>query len=190
MRCFLSLLMPVVGLAACVTALAQTPTYKLGTTPSAEEIRAWDISIGPAGKELPPGSGTAKEGAKIYAQKCAQCHGPTGREGPNSRLVGGQGTLTTPDPVRTIGSYWPFATTIWDYTNRAMPPNEEGSLTANEVYALTAFMLYRNGIIQESAVLDAKTLPKINMPNRNNFIPLWPDGKRKPGPFGFYSWGP
>ena len=159
-----NLLVPVMALATCIGALAQSPTYHQGRTPRAEEIRAWDISIAPAGKELPPGSGTAKEGAKIYAQRCAQCHGPNGEGGPAIPaatlpglgmgpaaflpLVGGKGTLTTPNPVITIGSYWPFATTIWDYINRAMPPKKEGSLSADEVYALTAVLLYWNAIIQ------------------------------------------
>ena len=179
-----NLLVPVLALVvnvACVAALAQTPSYNLGRTPSQEEIRAWDIAIGPAGKELPPGSGTAKEGANIYAQKCAQCHGPTGEEnavfpGFNRPLVGGKGTLTNLSPVTSIGSYWPFATTVWDYINRAMPDNNAGSLTTNEVYALTAFLLHRNDIIQENDVIDAKSLPKIQMPNRNGFIPAEPVG--------------
>ena len=193
MRCFLNLLAPVMALVPLcgITALAQTPTYKnRGRTPSAEEIRAWDISVGPEGKELPAGSGTAQEGAKIYAQRCARCHGPTGAEGPDlpgsaslwpypvfigkrpvPPLRGGKGTLATLHPVRTLGSFWPFATTIWDYINRAMPPKEEGTLSADEVYALTAFLLFQNGIIQEGDVMDAKSLPKVSMPNRNGFIP-------------------
>ena len=152
---------------------AQAPTYGVGRTPNAEEIRAWDISIGPEGKELPPGSGTAKEGAKLYAQLCASCHGPTGTEGTSApRLVGGKGTLTDPlAPVKTVGSFWPFATSIWDYINRAMPRNKPGSLKPDEVFALTAFLLFKNDIIAESDVLDAKSLPKIQMPNRNGFIP-------------------
>ena len=178
MRWF-NLLAPGMAVAACVAALAQTLTYNLGRTPSAEEIRAWGISIGPAGKELPPGSGTAKEGTKVYAQKCAACHGPTGAETeaeprpglyPNP-LVGGKGTLNSIHPVTTIGSFWPFATTIWDTINRSMPNDKPGSLSADEVYAVTAFLLYRNDIIQESDVLDAKSLPKIQMPNRNGFTP-------------------
>ena len=184
-------LVPFCGIAS----RAQTPTYNLGRTPTPEQIRAWDFAIGPAGKELPPGRGTAKEGAKIYAQKCAACHGPTGAEGeppPTGRrmappLVGGNGTLNTDRPVKTIGSYWPFATTIWDYTYRTMPLFEEGSLSAEEVYALTAFLLYRNGIIQESDVMDAKSLPKVQMPNRNGFVPAWPEWKpREARPFGAY----
>ena len=184
MRYGFNLLLLVMVLAACVAALAQTPTYNVGRTATQQEIEAWDISVGSAGKELPPGSGTAKEGAKIFAQKCAVCHGPTGAESTLlwGRLVGGKGTLTAISPVRTVGSMWPYATAIWDYINRAMPaypiasPREEygrqeGALSANEVYALTAVLLYRNGIIQESDVIDAKSLPKVQMPNRNGFIP-------------------
>jgi cytochrome c553 len=172
MRCC-NLLLPVMALAVSIAALAQAPTYNVGRNPTKAEIQAWDISIGPDGKELPPGSGTAKQGAAIYAKKCAACHGPTG-EGSQlaPHLLGGKGTLTTLQPVRTIGSYWPFATTIWDYINRAMPQGQGGSLSANEVYALTAFVLFRNSIVQESDVIDAKSLPKVQMPNRNGFIPL------------------
>ena len=112
MRCFLNLLVPVMALAGCVAALAQSPTYHVGRTPSAEEIRAWDTAIGPAGKELPPGSGTAQQGATIYARRCAVCHGPTGAEpGPDmyhKPLVGGGDTLTTDHPIRSAGGYWPF----------------------------------------------------------------------------------
>jgi S-disulfanyl-L-cysteine oxidoreductase SoxD len=175
---------------ACVAALAQGPTYNLGRTPSEKEIRTWDIAIGPEGKELPPGSGTAKEGAPIFAKKCAVCHGPTlegSKAGP--RLAGGRGTLATPHSVRTIGSFWPFATTIWDYVNRAMPRLQEGSLSADEVYAVTAFLLYKNDIIQESDVIDAKSLPKVQMPNRNGFVPApWREWKpRVAKPFGIYN---
>ena len=168
----INLLLPVLAVAACVAAAqAQSPAYSVGRTPSAEEIRAWDNAIGPSGKELPPGRGTAPEGVPIYGRKCAGCHGPTGSEGPAVRLVGGQNTLTSVHSVKTVGSYWPFATTIWDFINRAMPPKQEGTLSANEVYALTAVLLYWNGIIQESEVMDAKTLPKVPLPNRNGFIP-------------------
>jgi mono/diheme cytochrome c family protein len=158
---------------ACVAAHAQTPSYSnVGRTPSAEEVRAWDIAVSLDGKELPPGSGTAKDGAALYPQKCAACHGATlegTKLGP--ALVGGKGSLTTPRPARTIGSYWPFATSLWDYINRAMPRNQEGSLSASEVYALTAFLLFKNDIVKESDSIDAKSLPKVQMPNRNGFIP-------------------
>jgi hypothetical protein len=173
MRCFYKLLALFIVLLVCGACWAQAPKYKnIGRSATPEEIRAWDISIGPSGKELPAGSGTAVEGAKIYAAKCAVCHGPGG-EGSQMgmRLVGGQGTLKSPQAVMTIGSYWPFATTIWDIVNRAMPKGQGGSLSANEVYALTAFLLYRNDIIKESDVMDAKSLPKVQMPNRNGFIP-------------------
>ena len=190
MRCFLNLLLPVIVTAACLPMLAQTPDMKLGTTPTAEEIRKWDIAVGPEGKELPPGSGTAKDGEKVFGQRCAVCHGPTA-EGTEMapRLVGGIGTLNTPRPVKTVGSYWPFATTVWDYINRAMPLNNEGSLSPDEVYAVTAFLLYRNGIIKENDVIDSKSLPKVPMPNRNGFIPSEPMSVWKPGmrrPFGYY----
>jgi mono/diheme cytochrome c family protein len=172
-------LVSAVWLAACVVALAQTTTYHLGRAPTEEEITSWDIAIGPEGKELPPGSGTAKEGAAIYAQKCAQCHGPDGTKAqfPLGPLVGGKGTLTTPNPVKSIGSYWPFATSLWDYINRAMPRFAEGSLKTNEVYALTAFLLYKNDIIKENDVIDSKSLPKVQMPNRNGFFPAEPTWK-------------
>jgi len=169
---FSKLLLPVLALTVSITALAQGTTYKAGRSPTKAEIRAWDILIGPEGKELPPGSGTAKQGAAIYAKKRAACHGPTGDGSQLApHLLGGKGTLNTLQPVRTIGSYWPFATTIWDYINRAMPQGQGGSLSANEVYALTAFVLFRNSIVGESDVIDAKSLPKVQMPNRNGFIP-------------------
>ena len=154
---------------ACSTS-AQSPTYGLGHTPKPDEIKAWDFAISPDGKELPPGSGTAAEGAKIYAADCAGCHGKTGKEGPNDVLVGGQGTIATSKPVKTIGSYWPYATTVWDYINRAMPYNKPASLSADQVYAVTAYLLSLNGIIKEDAVMNAKTLPQVKMPNRDGFI--------------------
>lgn len=173
MRCSYKFLALVALLAAWAAARAQAPDYKnIGRAPTAEEIQAWDDAIGPAGKELPPGSGTAKEGGEIFANRCAACHGPTA-EGTAlaPRLVGGKGTLNTPKPVQTIGSYWAFATTIFDFIRRAMPRGEEGSLSPDQVYALTAFLLYKNDVIQEADVIDAKTLPKVRMPNRDGFIP-------------------
>jgi len=163
----------ILGFAAAATAFAQAPSYNnVGRAPSKEEVQAWNDSIGPQGKELPPGSGTAKQGAEIFAGKCAACHGPAGegsQMGP--RLVGGRGALNSPAPSRTLANYWPFATTVWDYINRAMPPKQEGSLSPSDVYALTAFILYRNEIIPEGQVIDAASLPKVKMPNRDGFIP-------------------
>jgi hypothetical protein len=149
---------------------AQSPTYGLGRAPSSEEIKNWDFAISPDGKELPPGSGIASAGSKTYAARCAACHGKTGKEGPNDVLVGGRGTLNTSKPVRTVGSYWPYATTVWDYINRAMPYDRPGSLSADEVYALTAYLLNLNDIIRDDEVMNAKTLPQVKMPNRNGFI--------------------
>jgi hypothetical protein len=180
MRCSASFLLGLTALGACAAARGQTPGYSnVGRTPTQEEIRAWDIAVSPGGKELPPGSGTAKQGEKIYAQKCASCHGPTATENRLApRMVGGEGSLVTEHPVKTVGSYWPYATTLWDYINRAMPWYAEGSLIPDEVYSSTAFLLYKNGIIQENDVLDDKTLPKVQMPNRNGFVPPKPEWKK------------
>ena len=170
-RCLRNLLMAATVLTAWAAALAQAPTYQLGRAPTSEEIKNWDIAVGPSGKELPPGSATAKEGAKVFAQRCAGCHGTDGEGKLAKRLVGGRETLTTLRPLKTTGSFWPFATSIWDTINRGMPYDKPGSLSADEVYAVTAFLLYKSGIIQETDVMDAKTLPKVKMPNRDNFIP-------------------
>jgi len=156
--------------------LAQTPSYKnVGRTPTKEEIQVADISIGPDGRGLPPGQGTSKEGAAVYAAKCAVCHGPEGEGGQiGPRLISTKAdieSLTTIKPARIIGAYWAYATTIWDFTYRAMPRNQGRTLSANEVYALTAFILAKSGIIQEGDVMDAKSLPEVQMPNRNGFIP-------------------
>ena len=161
---------------------AQAPKYGLGRAPTPDEIRVWDVAISPDGKELPAGSGRVADGAKVYAARCAACHGKTGREGPNDMLVGGQGSLNTAKPVKTIGSYWPYATTVWDYINRSMPFDKPGSLSAEDVYAVTAYVLSLNGIIRENDVMNAKTLPQVKMPNRNGFIgdprPDWSSPRR------------
>lgn len=141
----------------------------LGVPATAANIAAMDISIGPDGAGLPPGSGTPKQGAEIYAAKCAACHGPQGVNGINDRLVGGEGTLTTATPVKTIGSYWPYATTVFDFVRRAMPYPAPHSLTDAETYAVTAYLLHLNGIIGPDDVMDAASLPKVKMPNRDGF---------------------
>jgi mono/diheme cytochrome c family protein len=161
-----------------VPVLAQGLTYGVGRTPTAEEIRAADISIGPTGEELPPGHGTAKEGALVYRAKgCAGCHGATGIGGTAPELK--SKNATNPDVWargRILPMRAPFATTVWDYINRGMPLNREGTLTADEVYALTAFLLNINGVIPEDEVLDAQSLPKVKMPLGDNYSPL-PDWK-------------
>ncbi len=185
-RCLADAAIRAVFLSAALTliaapqhAAAQAPAYPaIGSTPDAAEIRAWDIAVGPSGKELPSGGGVARDGATTYSAKCAVCHGPAlegTKYGPP--LIGSKATLETLRPVRTVGSFWAFATTLWDYINRAMPraPFKEGSLTANEVYALTAFVLNKNGIIGDADVMDARTVPQVKMPNRDGFVPAKPD---------------
>ena len=164
------------------SALAQSPTYGVGRTPSAEEIRAWDISISPTGEELPPGRGTAKEGALAYRRSgCAGCHGATGTGGRAPKLVKREAEPSVDpwDLGRILPIRSPYATTVWDYINRGMPLNREGTLTVDEVYALTAYLLYLNDVIPEDEVLDAQSLPKVKMPNRDAFAPLpeWKHGQ-------------
>ena len=143
----------------------------LGRVATPEEIAAWDVSIGPDGVGLPPGSGTPKQGETVYLAKCVACHGEKGAGKPNDQLVGGQGTLTgDKPPVKTVGSFWPYATTIFDYVRRAMPYNESKSLTDDEVYAVVAYILQLNGVIGENDTIDARTLPKVKMPNRDGFV--------------------
>ena len=167
------LLLSAMILAACAAAPAQAPTYGLGKTPTAEEIHAWDIAVGPEGKELPAGSGTADEGAKIYVQKCAACHGPNGRDGLAPPLAKSKDPAPTTGHVRRVMvSRVPFAPVLWDYINRAMPMRiGPGTLKPDEVYSLTAFLLYKNDVINENDVLDAQSLLKVKMPNRDGFVP-------------------
>jgi mono/diheme cytochrome c family protein len=147
----------------------------LGETPSDELIAAWDISIGPDGTGLPPGSGTAIEGESLYTTAtCIACHGQGGEGLLNDRLVGGHGTIGGPASRKTVGSYWPYATTIFDYIRRAMPYLQPQSLSDNETYALTAYLLYLNGIIDQDEVMDADSLPAVEMPNRDNFVLAYP----------------
>jgi mono/diheme cytochrome c family protein len=150
---------------------AQLPTYGMGRPPTTEEVQAWELTIPPDGRGLPPGKGTAALGQAVFAARCAACHGETGEDPNFSRLVGGQGTLATDKPIQTIGSFWQYATTLWSYIRRAQPFDNPGSLTADQVYAVTAYLLHRNGIIGEQEVMDAKTLPLVKMPNRDGFVP-------------------
>jgi cytochrome c len=156
--------------------------YGLGQPPSPQEVRASDITVLPDGTGLPPGQGPAAEGRMVYERRCAECHGQRGEGSEQAPLVGGQGSLATPKPLKTVGSYWPYATTLWDYTNRAMPYDLPGTLTTDQVYAVTAYVLFLNNIVGETDVMDAKTLPAVKMPNRDGFIPdqrpdVGPEGK-------------
>lgn len=150
---------------------ADAPHYHLGRAATAADIAAVGISVGPDGIGLPPGKATARDGRPVFEAKCASCHGLHG-EGivPYPALAGGQGTLKSTQPILTIGSYWPYATTVWDYINRAMPYPSPGTLTSQEVYALTAYLLYLNKIVTERQIIDPTTLPRIRMPNRRGFV--------------------
>jgi mono/diheme cytochrome c family protein len=152
----------------CAGAGAQSPD--LGRVATQDEIAAWDISIDPSGAGLPAGGGGARQGEAIFAIKCAACHGDKGAGKPNDQLVGGNGTLAGDKPVKTVGSYWPYATTLFDYIRRAMPLNESKTLADDEVYALVAYILQLNGIVGENDRMDAQTLPKVRMPNRDGFV--------------------
>jgi cytochrome c len=164
-----------VGCAAASAHAQSSQSPGLGEPISAQDLAPWDLSIQPDGTGLPPGSGKAAAGAAIYATKCVACHGEKGAGQPNDRLVGGQGTLTQLAQVRTIGSFWPYATTVFDYIRRAMPFQSPQSLTNDEVYALTAYLLTENGIIKQGDEMNARTLPKVRMPNRDGFILEYPE---------------
>ncbi len=156
------------------------PSPNLGQAPSAEQLADIDISIPPDGRGLPAGSGSVTQGAMIFAAKCQACHGPSGVGGPNDRLTGGVGSLATPKPVKTVASFWPYATTVFDYIRRAMPLTAPQSLTNNEAYALTAYLLSVDGIVPNDAVLDAKSLRQVKMPNRDGFV-SWAAKERPSG---------
>jgi S-disulfanyl-L-cysteine oxidoreductase SoxD len=172
-RSVMAVVMVLVAVAGYTYGVAQE-TPNLGRPATPTEIAGWDMSIPPDGTGLPPGRGTPEQGAVVYAQKCQACHGEKGAGQPNDRLVGGQGTLTSANPVRTIGSYWPYATTVFDYVRRAMPYTQSQSLTNDEVYAVTAYLLHLNGLIGAPDVMQAQTLPQVQMPNREHFILAYP----------------
>src|SRR5579871_1495052 len=156
--------------ALCGAAAAQQ-SPNLGKAISPEDLATWDISIGPDGAGLPPGSGTPQQGEAVFTMKCQACHNAKGAGQPNDRLVGGQGSLPGDKPaIKTVGSYWPYATTLFDYIRRAMPLNESKSLTNDEVYAVVAYLLNLNGIIPVSETMNAESLPKVMMPNREGFV--------------------
>jgi cytochrome c len=157
---------------------AQSPAFGVGRAPTAEEIRAWDISIRPDGQELPPGRGTAKDGAPLYVSKgCAGCHGRTGSGSTAPTLIKSDGTTKSNVPClapcvndnNVMALHSPYSTVMWDYINRGMPLGKEGTLKPDEVYALTAYLLFKNGVIREDEIMDAQSLPKVAMPNRQGF---------------------
>ena len=162
------LLLPL--LLALATPATVEARYDIGEPAAPEIIAGWDIDVLTDGSGLPPGKGSVREGEKIFAETCASCHGAKGEGKPMDRLVGGQSTLATASPVRTVGSYWPYATTLFDYIRRAMPFSAPQSLTPDQIYAVSAYVLYLNGIVAEDAVMDRTSLPKVQMPNRNGFI--------------------
>jgi len=166
-RCSTILLMV---LAASLPLAAQSPTFGVGRPATPQEIRELGAAIAPDGGGLPEGSGTVEAGRDVFAVQCARCHGPKAEGDVGPALVGGQGTLATAKPLKTVGSYWPYATTLWDFINRAMPFDKPGLLRPSEVYALAAYILNLNGIIGTSDVMDAKSLPKVKMPNRDGFV--------------------
>jgi hypothetical protein len=151
----------------CPSAFAQG--YGIGRPASEAEIRGWDIDVRGDGLGLPGGSGSAEQGKGVYERNCAGCHGMKGEGKPADRLVGGHGTLKAAAPVKTVGSFWPYAPTLFDYIRRAMPYDRPGSLTDDEVYALSAYLLHLNGIVPANAILDAAALRKVEMPNRHGF---------------------
>src|SRR6266700_3013636 len=155
----------------CVCA-AQGPN--LGPVLSPDEIRKVDITVWPDGRGLPPGSGSVAAGAVVYAKNCQACHGAQGAGKPQEQLTGGVGTLASGKPVKTPVSYWPTATTLFDYIRRSMPITSPQSLTNDEVYAVTAYLLSIDAIVPVDTVLDAKSLPRVKMPNRDGFVSWWP----------------
>jgi len=151
--------------------LADAGGYGIGSHASAEEIAGWDIDIRPDGKGLPAGSGSVEDGEMMYEEQCASCHGSFGEGvGRYPVLSGGEGTLTDERPEKTVGSYWPYASTLWDYIHRAMPFTQPQSMTDDEVYAITAYVLYLNDLVEDDFVLNADNLASIEMPNQDGFF--------------------
>lgn len=163
---------------SAVTATAAPEGPKLGRPASPEEIASQDIAVFPDGSGLPPGQGTAVEGKVLYEARCASCHGPKGMGGSAEQLAG-RSPLAGPHPDQTVGNYWPYATTLFDYLRRAMPMDAPRSLSDSEVYAATAYLLYLNGIIGEQVEMNARTLPEVGMPNREGFVRLWPEAANR-----------
>ncbi len=166
-----------IAAAACLVAVraiaAEPPRHGLGTTPTAAQIEGWAIAVRPDGQGLPPGSGSVKDGDELYANVCSSCHGTFGEGAGRYPRIAGEGKLTGERPEQTVGTYWPYATTLFDYINRAMPFPSPHALPPDQVYALTAYVLNLNGIVDEDFVASRETLPKVKMPNRDGFT--WTD---------------
>jgi mono/diheme cytochrome c family protein len=160
------------GLIAFGTLMSSALAFDFGRPATPDEIKLWDIDVRPDGKGLPDGGGTVAQGKQVFADNCAACHGDHGQGGIKDRLVGGQGTLASDMPVKTVGSFWPYATTLFDYIRRAMPYPTPSSLSVDETYAVAAYILSLNGILPADGKLDKAILPTIKMPNRNGFIPV------------------
>jgi cytochrome c len=144
--------------------------YGIGRAATEAEITGWNIDVDRNGTNLPAGNGSVSHGREVFDQQCAACHGAKGEGGVGDRLVGGQGTIATAKPIKTVGSYWPYAPTLFDYIRRAMPQNAPQSLSNEDVYAVSAYILNLNGLLPADATLDAKSLAAIKMPNRNMFV--------------------
>ena len=168
-REFYIAVLAVLGLTCVPRAQAQGP-YGIGRSATPAEIAGWNIDIDRDGNNLPLGSGSVSHGRQVFDQQCASCHGAKGEGGLGDKLVGGKGTLATPNPVKTVGSYWPYAPTLFDYIRRAMPLTAPQSLSDEDVYAVSAYILNLNGLLPADATLDAKTLSAIEMPNRSMFV--------------------
>ena len=158
------------AIASAGPASAET-RYGIGRPATAAEVAAWNIDIDRDGRKLPAGRGSVAQGGALFAERCASCHGAKGEGGLGDRLVGGQGTLASAQPVKTVGSFWPYAPTLFDYVRRAMPMDAPQSLTDDEVYAVVGYLLNLNGLLPDDAVLEARSLAAVRMPNRDGFVP-------------------
>jgi cytochrome c len=159
------------GAIAAAAIMSQALAYDFGRPATPDEIKLWDTDVRPDGKGLPEGSGTVAQGKQVFVDNCAACHGDNGQGGIKDRLMGGQGTLATDKPIKTVGSFWPYATTLFDYIHRAMPYPTPGSLSNDDTYAVVAYILSLNGILPTDGKVDRENLPNIKMPNRDGFIP-------------------
>ena len=161
----------ILGVIAAGALTSQALAFDFGRPAIPDEIKLWDIDVRPDGKGLPEGGGTVAQGKQVFADNCAACHGDNGQGGIKDRLVGGQGSLASDMPIKTVGSFWPYATTLFDYIRRAMPYPTPGSLSNDDTYAVAAYILSLNGIVPADGKLDRESLPKIKMPNRGGFVP-------------------